>query len=74
MITDGMTLTTRNDAHQWAADLIEGQELNHPEHVEAALGDWIWDNKPRPNSTYDEHPIGNIDTERFTALLLEYDG
>lgn len=74
MITDAMTLTTRTDADNWAHELIQGQELNTPEQVADELGDWLWSNKPRPNCTYREHPIAEMDNETFLAMLIEYDG
>lgn len=62
MITDHMTLTTIRDAYTWASqfDLTDAQ-------IER-LGDWIWDNKPKINCTYAEHPLYELESDTFWEI------
>lgn len=65
MITEHMTLTTRDDARTWAAQM--GDDLTD-EQVQR-LADWIWSNKPSVGCGHLEHPLCTLSDEQFWGIL-----
>lgn len=59
MITENMTLKTKQDAVCWAA------QYDLPRDQESRLADWIWSNKPDIGCALAEHPISTITEEDF---------
>lgn len=63
MITEHMTLTTKNDAKIWAGQMGLDTEDS------AKLAEWIWANKPEIGCTYEDHPLSKMDSEAMYAAI-----
>lgn len=59
MITDKMTLNSKQDAVCWAA------QYDLPMDQEKLLANWIWANKPEIGCSIAEHPLSTINDEDF---------
>jgi len=64
MITDNMTLNSKNDAKQWASDF--GLETDEQEKK---LAEWIWSNKPSVGCTKKEHPVSGLSEKDFWEIV-----
>ena len=64
MITDSMRLTTRRDAAIWA-----GEAGLRTAGEEERLTAWIWQHKPAPGCTYQEHPLAHLTLDQFWRIV-----
>lgn len=67
MVTSNMTLSTTTDADFWAGDILEGTEYGDNE--KRLLSDWIWNNKPDLDCTYENHPISTMDFNDLIEII-----